>query len=133
MKSAAVELPALNPNQPTHSRLAPMLVSTSECGALGTLGYPARLPIMDATVSPEAPDETWTTMPPAKSMAPREWRNAPSPPHTWCASGQYTAVLHRMAKAQTAVSLSLSANAPEMIAVVMHANMQWKVTKMLAG
>lgn len=38
MKSAAVLDPALNPNHPTHRRLAPMWVSTSECGALGISG-----------------------------------------------------------------------------------------------
>src|SRR6266702_3897356 len=33
-------LPELNPNQPTHSRQAPMKLSTSECGAIFVVGYP---------------------------------------------------------------------------------------------
>ena len=30
--------PALKPNQPTHSKHAPMKLSTSECGGMGSLG-----------------------------------------------------------------------------------------------
>src|ERR1700683_3862239 len=32
--------PALNPNQPTHSRQAPMKLRTTECGGDGSLGEP---------------------------------------------------------------------------------------------
>src|SRR6266446_7398569 len=42
---AASALPALNPNQPTHSRQAPMKLSTKLCGGIGCLGYPVRLPM----------------------------------------------------------------------------------------
>src|SRR5579863_1522900 len=35
---AATALPALNPNQPTHSRQAPMKLRTMECGGMATLG-----------------------------------------------------------------------------------------------
>ena len=35
--------PALNPNQPTHSRQAPTKLSTTECGAIGFCGYPSAL------------------------------------------------------------------------------------------
>src|SRR5215475_5191598 len=31
-------LPALNPNQPTHRRHAPMTLSTTECGGMASLG-----------------------------------------------------------------------------------------------
>ena len=31
-------LPALKPNQPTHSRQAPMKLSTSECGGMAVCG-----------------------------------------------------------------------------------------------
>src|ERR1700712_4081426 len=31
-------LPALKPNQPTHSRHAPIKLSTTECGGMGTFG-----------------------------------------------------------------------------------------------
>src|ERR1700722_19402931 len=36
--------PALNPNQPTQSRQAPMKLNTTECGGIGTFGYPSLLP-----------------------------------------------------------------------------------------
>src|SRR5215471_12203341 len=35
---AASALPALNPNQPTHSRQAPTRLSTTLCGGMGTPG-----------------------------------------------------------------------------------------------
>src|SRR5580658_2198305 len=35
---AATALPALKPNHPTHSRHAPMKLSTMECGGMATLG-----------------------------------------------------------------------------------------------
>ena len=35
---AASALPALKPNQPTHSRQAPMKLSTRLCGGMGSLG-----------------------------------------------------------------------------------------------
>src|ERR1039457_4706881 len=37
-------LPALNPNHPTHSRQAPMKLSTTLCGGMFCLGYPIRRP-----------------------------------------------------------------------------------------
>src|ERR1017187_5359401 len=37
-------LPALNPNHPTHSRQAPMKLSTTLCGIIGSFGYPMRRP-----------------------------------------------------------------------------------------
>src|ERR1035437_9690883 len=36
--------PALNPNQPTHSKQAPIKLSTTECGCIDIFGYPMRLP-----------------------------------------------------------------------------------------
>src|SRR5579872_597416 len=41
---AFTALPALKPNQPTHSRQAPMKLSTRLCGLIGSCGYPCRLP-----------------------------------------------------------------------------------------
>src|SRR5258708_4151018 len=41
---AASALPALNPNQPTHNRHAPMKLSTRLCGGIGCFGYPVRFP-----------------------------------------------------------------------------------------
>src|SRR5712664_4121333 len=40
----ASALPALNPNHPTHSRHAPMKLSTRLCGGMGCCGYPVRFP-----------------------------------------------------------------------------------------
>src|SRR5437879_6540834 len=37
-------LPALNPNQPTQSRHAPMVLSTRLCGFMASDGYPFRFP-----------------------------------------------------------------------------------------
>src|SRR5262252_4831153 len=63
----ASALPALKPNQPTHSRHAPMKLSTRECGGIGSFGYPVRLPRYKAQTSADTPDVMWTTVPPAKS------------------------------------------------------------------
>src|SRR3954468_16897861 len=62
-------LPALNPNQPTHSRAAPITLMTTLCGVIGTVPNPRRLPITRAQISADTPDEMCTTVPPAKSSA----------------------------------------------------------------
>src|SRR5882724_585385 len=54
---AASALPALKPNHPTHSRHAPMKLSTKLCGGIGCFGKPVRLPIYSAQTSAETPDE----------------------------------------------------------------------------
>src|ERR1035438_10061617 len=41
-------LPALKPNQPTHSMAAPITLSTKLCGRIDSCGYPVRLPIYSA-------------------------------------------------------------------------------------
>src|SRR5690349_9082475 len=41
---AASALPALNPNQPTQSRPAPIVLITRLCGFIDVAGYPRRLP-----------------------------------------------------------------------------------------
>src|SRR5262245_51467506 len=64
---AASALPALNPNQPTHSKHAPMKLSTRLCGGIGCLGKPTRLPMYKAQTSAETPEVICTTVPPAKS------------------------------------------------------------------
>src|SRR5262245_47865551 len=63
--SAANALPALNPNQPTQSRHAPIKLSTRLCGGIGCLGKPTRLPMYTAQTSAETPDVMCTTVPPA--------------------------------------------------------------------
>src|SRR5262249_45804994 len=64
---AARALPALNPNQPTHNRQAPIKLSTRLCGGIGCFGKPTRLPMYSAQTSAETPELMWTTVPPAKS------------------------------------------------------------------
>src|SRR5512136_1070972 len=49
----ASALPALNPNHPTHSRHAPMKLSTKLCGGIGCRGYPTRLPRYSAQTRAE--------------------------------------------------------------------------------
>src|SRR4051794_24859732 len=48
-------LPALNPNQPTHSRQAPMKLSTRLCGFMPS-GYPTRLPRYKAQTNADTPE-----------------------------------------------------------------------------
>src|SRR5690242_16923507 len=92
---AASALPALNPNHPTHKSAAPITLSTTLCGGMGTFPYPRRLPMTSAQINAETPDEICTTVPPAKSSAgmPRplggsDQLNSPPLPHTMCAIGQ---------------------------------------------
>src|SRR6266404_2789477 len=63
---AANALPALNPNQPTHSRHAPMVLSTRLCGRMGSTRYALRGPRYNAHTSAEIPEVMCTTVPPAK-------------------------------------------------------------------
>src|ERR1035438_4601364 len=64
---AAAALPALNPNQPTHSKQAPITLSTMLCGFMASCGYPTRLPRYSAQTSADTPEVMCTTVPPAKS------------------------------------------------------------------
>ena len=63
--------PALNPNQPNHSRPAPSITRVRLCGRIGSLRQPSRLPRMIASARPATPALMCTAVPPAKSMAPR--------------------------------------------------------------
>src|SRR5208337_466850 len=94
---AARALPALKPNQPTHSRHAPTQLSTTLCGFMASLGYPTRLPRYSAQISAETPEVMWTTVPPAKSKQgmgpPVKAFSSPPLPQTMCAIGKYTMVL----------------------------------------
>ena len=53
--SAATAEPALNPNQPTHSRDAPITVNVRLWGGMASLPYPVRLPSAIAAASPAMP------------------------------------------------------------------------------
>ena len=59
--------PALKPNQPTHSKEAPIMVSTT----LWAGPVSVRLPSISAVIRPAVPELTCTTVPPAKSSTLR--------------------------------------------------------------
>src|SRR5262249_24273747 len=83
---AASALPALKPNQPNQSQLAPITVTGRVGGGVGCWPEPLRLPMTSTAAKAETPDEMCTTVPPAKSRAPSLWSQPPSP-HTQWASG----------------------------------------------
>src|SRR5271155_3864259 len=62
----ASALPALNPNHPTHSKPAPIKLSTKLCGGMGCLGNPVLLRRYTSLTSAETPELMCTTVPPAK-------------------------------------------------------------------
>ena len=68
--SAASALPPLKPNQPTQSRLAPIIVKPGLCGGCRALGKPRRRPTITAMTRAETPAVACTTKPPAKSITP---------------------------------------------------------------
>src|SRR3954462_13269563 len=67
--SAATAEPALKPYQPTQSMPVPTMQSTRLCGGMGVLPKPRRGPTSKQRMSADQPDDMWTTVPPAKSMA----------------------------------------------------------------
>src|SRR5262249_33284249 len=87
---AARALPALNPNQPTHSRQVPKKLSPKQPGGTGCLGKPTRIPRSRAHTKADTPEEICTTVPPAKprhgNLPPATLSNPPLP-QTMCASG----------------------------------------------
>src|SRR4030095_16300220 len=110
MNASAAELfassaePALNPNQPIHSREAPIIVMGRLLGGIASLPYPTRLPIRYAPTSPATPALICTTVPPAKSTPPicqmkpalalvasttlaAVYASGPAQNHTMCAIG----------------------------------------------
>src|ERR1041385_5871862 len=67
--SAATAEPALKPYQPTHSMPVPTMHSTRLWGGIGVLPNPSRGPSSLQRISADQPDDMWTTVPPAKSIA----------------------------------------------------------------
>src|SRR5947199_9932720 len=94
MPSAPSALPALKPYQPTQSIPAPTMQSTMLCGAMISLRKPSRGPSRAQRTSDDQPEDTSTTVPPAKSIAvifARGFQTPfinPSIPQTMCASGK---------------------------------------------
>src|SRR5688500_2802136 len=85
-------LPALKPNQPTHSRAAPITLITTLWGGMATVPKPLRLPSTIAQTNAETPELMCTTVPPAKSIAlifpPFHALSRPPLPQTMWAIGQ---------------------------------------------
>ena len=118
--------PALKPNQPTHSKHAPMKLNTTECGGSAFWGKPKRLPRYNAVTSALTPEVTCTTVPPAKSRQGSfpfsEAFSNPPLPHTMCAMGLYTITAQSTMKTSMAENFIRSAKAPVINAGVMIAN-----------
>ena len=74
-----------------------------------------------------------TTVPPAKSMAPRCAVPRNPPPQTQCASGEYTRIDHRVSTTSHPENFMRSANAPVISAGVMMANISWNAMNTVAG
>lgn len=84
--SAWSELPALNPNQPSHSMAAPSSTNGMLAGSLLRVDG-LRRPRNMAPARAATPDDACTTIPPAKSTTPH-FRNNPSGCYVMWASGQ---------------------------------------------
>src|SRR5688572_1685288 len=125
-------LPALNPNHPNQSSDAPSTVMVASCGSIASLPRPLRRPRTRAATSAETPLVMCTTVPPAKSSAPRP-RSQPPVPQTQCATGSYTSVAQRSVNTTNALKRLRSANAPVMSAGVMIANIIWNTMKAWCG
>src|SRR6186713_1779223 len=67
--SAPSAEPALKPYQPTQSMPVPTIQRTIECGGIGSLPKPWRLPRIKQRTKADQPEVIWTTVPPAKSIA----------------------------------------------------------------
>src|SRR6266850_5081880 len=67
--SEATALPALKPYHPTHSMPVPIMHRTMLCGLNCSFPKPVRLPRIRHNTSADHPDDMWTTVPPAKSIA----------------------------------------------------------------
>ena len=85
----------MKPNQPNHSRPAPIIISGRLCGRIGSRCQPTRLPSTRASARPAAPALMCTAVPPAKSIAsrllaiqPPVFDSAPSKANTQWATGK---------------------------------------------
>src|SRR5580692_2740865 len=130
-------LPALNPNQPTHNKQAPIKLSTKLCGGIGCFGYPTRFPRYKAHTNADTPDVMCTTVPPAKSRVgnfpPSDAFNIPPLPHTMCAIGAYTRKNHSVMNSSVPENFMRSAVAPVISAGVIIANINWYTINVICG
>src|SRR5690242_18573229 len=86
--------PALKPNQPNHNRPAPKSTNGTLFAVSPRFVFCRRWPTKSAAASAEKPADICTTVPPAKSSAPRAC-SQPAGDHTQCAIGSYTSVVHK--------------------------------------
>src|SRR6202035_1724437 len=127
-RPAVTAEPALKPNQPTHSKEAPIRVSTMLWAGPVSL----RLPSISAHIRPAVPELTCTTVPPAKSstlmkLCGLELLNIPSGPQTQWAIGEYTNTAHRPVNHSMAENFMRSAVEPKISAAVMIAKVSWNI------
>ena len=59
----------MKPYQPTQSMPVPIMQSTRLCGGIGVFPKPRRGPRIRQSTRADQPDDMWTTVPPAKSIA----------------------------------------------------------------
>src|SRR5256714_5446745 len=76
-------LHALKPTHQNQSSAAPSTVMVASCGSTSCLPNPGRRPSTSAAPRAETPELIWTTVPPAKSRAPRLWSQPPAPQTQW--------------------------------------------------
>src|SRR5438105_4443977 len=126
-------LPALNPNQPNHRIDAPSTTNGTLCGTNASLPHPLRLPRYRAHARAATPALMWTTVPPAKSSAPRCPAPRNPPPHTQWATGEYTRIDHSVRSISHPENFMRSANAPVIRAGVMMANISWNAMNTVDG
>jgi hypothetical protein len=124
--------PALNPNQPNHSRPAPSSTNGTLCGRKLPPGQPRRRPRTSATATAAAPALACTTVPPAKSSAPRLY-NHPVGEKTQCATGAYTKTDQQVMKTTKPPNRNRSALPPVINAGVMIANINWNAANTIGG
>src|SRR5947209_2494642 len=123
-ESAVSSDPALNPNQPNHSRPAPSATIGTLCGRKLVPGQPLRLPNTSASARAAEPALMCTAVPPAKSRACHLAEMIP-PPQIQCATGTYTMVNQPMANTTQPPNLARSEIEPLIRATVMIANIIW--------
>src|SRR3954447_5225593 len=136
---AASAEPALKPNQPNHSRPAPVITRVRLCSRIGSRPKPTRLPSTIAMAGPATPALMCTAVPPAKSITLRLL--AIQPPvcvsvlksNTQCATGKYTMVAQMPLNSIHGPNFARSAMAPEISATVMIAKTAWKATNAITG
>ena len=130
---AASALPALNPNQPNQSRLAPITVNGRLCGGIGWW------PIPSALADDEGRRERGDARGDVHDGAAREVQRAQVArasrpcPRPSARAGRTRAVAHSRMKTMNVENFLRSANAPVMRAGVMTANIIWKSMKAWCG